>query len=160
MADQATQVTVAGLIAGFGSTVVIFRLQREVELQGEGQPTWIPWADYLVLAATSLALILGVFPVVSGLVPGSVAVALGMASNTGAVVLLFGYVFAILAHYRLLFGQRRTGSKGRTNPEPAEGWIVWLTALTAALLFGIVVCRSLLLCVVDRIQGVVCGGGS
>jgi hypothetical protein len=140
MIDQSTLVTVAALIAGFGSAVLVFRIQREVDMAAKGETTWVPWADRLIITATLLALVFGIFPFVSGFVVTPIANALAMAASSGAVVLLFGYVFAILAHYRLIFGGGRTGP--RDNPEPAERWIIWLTVIVAASVFGVVLCHS------------------
>lgn len=99
----------------------------------EREVIWIPWADRLVVAATMAALTLNVFPSISGFVSEGMATALGMAAGSSAVVLLAGYVLAILAHYRLIFTGNRTGY--RENPEPAERWITWVTSLTAVVIF-------------------------
>jgi len=47
------------------------------------------------------------------------------------VVLLIAYLFAPLAHYRLIVGRSRWGS--RTNPEPAEERIMWATIVLAGV---------------------------
>ena len=50
--------TVAGLISGFGITVFMFRIQRELQVRGQhpNWPNWLAWADYLVLAAIVIAI--------------------------------------------------------------------------------------------------------
>lgn len=141
MNDESVLVTVASIISGFGATVLVFRVQREAAMHRTQERTWIPWADWLVVSATLLALCLGVFPAISGLFDEGTSRMLSVSSNSAAVVLLAGYTLAILAHYRLIFGGGRTGA--RANPEPAEAWITVLAALAAALVFGLTSCRAL-----------------
>jgi hypothetical protein len=47
--------------------------------------------------------------------------------------MLAGYIFGILAHYRLILGKNQSGK--RDNPEPAEGIIVILAAVLAVVAF-------------------------
>lgn len=130
--NESTIVTVASLIGSFGAAVLVFRVQREASMDSGGEITWIPWADRLLLTAVLSSLLLGVFPVLSGL-GGEVVLRLATASTSAAVWLLAGYVLAILGHYRLILGRRRTGA--RSNPEPAERWITWITVGMAAVAF-------------------------
>jgi hypothetical protein len=44
-----------------------------------------------------------------------------------------GYIFAILAHYRFLLGKERKGP--RTNPEPAEKFVIIITTVTCIGVF-------------------------
>jgi hypothetical protein len=121
MLDPATLATVASIIAGFGAAMLAFRLEREVKAGDEGEPMWIAWADWLLIAATLISLSLGLLPVISGVIREPWQTAVASAGTSAAVVLTFGYVPAILAHYRLIFGGRRAGP--RTNPEPSERWL-------------------------------------
>lgn len=105
-------ITVASLIAGFGVAVIMFRLQRELSISDENwrrrrddsgahiTPTWVPFADYLVIGATLIALIGGVSPLLLPLDDGRLRHA--AAASAVATTLLAGYVPAILAHYRFI----------------------------------------------------------
>jgi peptidoglycan/LPS O-acetylase OafA/YrhL len=65
IADNETLATVASVIAGFGSAMLAFRLEREVEGQEQGQRAWIPWADWLLIAAILLSLAAVILPIVT-----------------------------------------------------------------------------------------------
>jgi hypothetical protein len=55
------------------------------------------------------------------------------AATTAAVVLTFGYVPTILAHYRLILRGRRRGP--RKNPEPPERWLAVTWGLSGLFVF-------------------------
>jgi hypothetical protein len=133
MRDANTLATVASIIAGFGAAMLAFRLEREVKAGDRGEPMWIAWADWLVIAATILSLALGLLPIVSGLVREPLQTALASAATSAAVVLTVGYVPAILAHYRLILHRGRRGS--RQNPEPSERWLTIGFAIAGAFMF-------------------------
>jgi hypothetical protein len=139
MPDPAVLATVAGIIAGFGSAMLLFRLQRELQMLDEGESTWIPWADRSLGAATLIAL-LAVLLLVSGLPPEPWRTRLASAFCTAAVLLLAGYFPAALAHYRLLFGASRSGP--RSNPEPGERGLTWFFVIVAAVGFVVVLGRN------------------
>jgi hypothetical protein len=130
MQDPETLATVASIIAGFGIAALVFRLQREIRMIELGEIVWLPWADWLIISATSLSLLLGVLPLVA--VPKSpLAIAVSAAACTGASVMLLGYPFSILAHYRIGLGRGRTGP--RVNPEPLERILVITTGVLAVV---------------------------
>ena len=87
----------AGVIVGFQVTVITLRLNREIEMGDRGERTWIPVADYLNLASFLVTLVaVFVLPAVGiGTVDGA-RVAFGLAA-----LLLAGWPFAILGHYKL-----------------------------------------------------------
>jgi hypothetical protein len=126
--------TVASITAGFGITVLFFRIDRELRIGQKGERIWIPWADWLLLAATLCSLVFVLLPMV--LFPESKALGLRLptAACAAALVSLAGYVVGVLAHYRLLFGRRRVDP--RVNPEPSERVVVLAT--TAAALGALV----------------------
>lgn len=130
MPDPALLATVAGVIGGFGSAMLLFRLQRELHMQARGERIWIPWADRSLGVATLIALLAVLLPLVAGLPPEPWRTRLASAFCTSAVLLLAGYVPTVLAHYRLLFGSLRSGP--RTNPEPGERGLTWFFAALAA----------------------------
>ena len=133
MGDIGTLGTVASLIAGFGGAMLFFRIQRELQMHEEMEVQWIPWADRLLILATLIALLLVLLPLVATTNRPGLMAYLPAAGCAAAVVLVAGYILAILAHYRLFFGWRRSGP--RTNPEPAERVLVLLTGIVALLTF-------------------------
>ena len=133
MRDPGTLATVASIIAGFGSAMLAFRLEREVTAGDEGERMWIAWADWLIIAATVVSLALGLLPIISGVVPDPPQSALASAATSASVVLTIGYVPAILAHYRLILGRHRRGR--RANPEPSEQWLTLVFAGLALVTF-------------------------
>ena len=139
MANVTTLATVASIIAGFGAAMLFFRIQRELQAHERMEWKWIPWADRLLIGATLVALLFVVLPLVAFTNrPGGMA-ELPAAACAAATVLVAGYVPAILAHYRLLFGSKSEGPG--SNPEPAERVIVILTLLLAAGAFLMVLFR-------------------
>lgn len=139
MTDVANLATVATVIAVFGGAMLFFRVQRELQTQEQLGPRSIPWADRLLIAATLVALLLVLMPLVAGSNRPGVWAQLPAAACTAAVSLIAGYILAILAHYRLILGGRRSGP--RVNPEPAEKWLVFVAIAAAALLFAMVLLR-------------------
>jgi hypothetical protein len=95
--------------------------------------SWFPRADRLLLAATITSIALVLVPILlfsSDFLHRRVPTA----GCVAAAVALGGYVFALLAHYRLLIGEDCTGP--RENPEPAEKWIIRATTWLALVLFA------------------------
>jgi hypothetical protein len=133
MPNEETLATVASIIAGFGAAMLAFRIEREVQGQEEGEATWIPWADALLIGAIFASLLLVILPIVSFQMARGFAARLPRAACSASCILVSGYILSILAHYRLLFGRKRRGE--RENPEPAERWLVIGTILVAAVLF-------------------------
>lgn len=119
----------ASVIAGFSLTVFIFRLSRELHLKEAGEPTWIPWADRLVLTAFFICVLTLIALLLLPIPPPWRVIVVG-AACVASLVLLAGYVPSICAHYRLWFGTRSTGE--RRNPEPAERFWVHATSIAAA----------------------------
>jgi hypothetical protein len=133
MADVGTLGTIASVIAGFGGAMLLFRLQRELEMQRETEVQWIPWADRLLILATLIALLLVLLPLVATTNRPGLLAHLPAAGCAAALILMAGYILAVLAHYRLFLGAGRRGP--RTNPEPAERAVVLATGLVALLAF-------------------------
>ena len=129
MVDNSTLAQVASIIAGFGATMLFFRIQREMDMAGEGEQVWMPWADWLLISATLIALVGSVLPVIITIFSPTFTTTLVRASCASATILLAGYIPSILTHYRLILGKNRSGP--RDNPEPAERAFVLLTVFTA-----------------------------
>ena len=83
-----------------------------------------------------MSLLLVIFPIVGLKSRPSLLASLPMAGCAATSMMVAGYIFGILAHYRLLFGKGRTGP--RDNPEPAERWIVILSVVLAIAVFLLV----------------------
>lgn len=118
--DGKALITVASIIAGFGVTVLMFRLQRELTISDENwrlaqtdrevriMPTWIPLADYLIVAAVTVALVFAILPLLMSPEPTRASLRLAATACTAATILLAGYVPAITAHYRFIYWLHKT----------------------------------------------------
>ena len=129
--DTESLATVASLIAGFGIAVLLFRIQRELAMQAEGHEIWIPWADWLLVLATVACLGGVLLPIVSGAFEPTTRLRIAASAASASVILVIGYVFSILAHYRLILSFGRTGR--RFNPEPSEAALVIAGLVTASI---------------------------
>src|ERR1700722_11256630 len=74
--------TVASILSGFGISVFMFRIQRELGVRDRHPewPNWLAWADYLVLAAIVLSLSLVMVPLVAFPAPSRFVFSLAAAS--------------------------------------------------------------------------------
>lgn len=127
---------IASIMAGFGSAMLFFRIERELRMGGKNEVTWIPWADWLLLSATLACLLLVILPMVALGPRRGMLQNLPAAGCSAASVMVAGYIFGILAHYRLILGKSRSGP--RDNPEPAERVLVLLAAALAIAAFCVV----------------------
>jgi hypothetical protein len=131
--DASTLATIASVISAFGSAMLFFRVQQ-LHMQKQEEIICLPVRDWLLVAATLMCLLLVIVPLVS-----FPAINLPAAAAGSAAILVAGYVFATLAHYRILFGykhvlwgERRKGL--RDHPEPSE-WYLTIAAFSFASLF-------------------------
>jgi hypothetical protein len=133
MDDPGTLSTIASIISAFGAAMLFFRIQRELQMGEKAERVWLPVADWLLVGATLLSLLFVIVPLVI-----FSAHRLPSGASGAAAVLVAGYVFAILAHYRILFGANRSGP--RSNPEPSELLFVILSVgcALAVLAFGLI----------------------
>jgi hypothetical protein len=125
--DRGTLATIASVISSFGIAMLFFRILRQLEMGKKGEAIWLPVADWLLVLAIILSLLVVIVPL---LILSQTA--LPAAASGAAAIMVAGYVFAILGHYRIFFGGKRTGL--RDNPEPWELFFV-VVALIAALCF-------------------------
>jgi hypothetical protein len=132
--------TVASILSGFGITVLMFRVERELAMRKENKVTRLAWADYLILAATSLSLIFVVLPLMLFRSLPEICITLSSASCAAAAILLAGYPFAIIDHYHIEWRKRSGhGLKG----EPGERIVVGTAVALAILAFvGIFIGRA------------------
>ena len=114
--DSGTLANFASVIGAFGAAILIFRIQRELHMGEQGERVWIPLADWLIIIATLVSLLLVIIPLVTVDAASPHYLKLPMAACGAAAVLVSGYVFAILAHYRIFFGRSRTGSRSLAEP--------------------------------------------
>jgi len=129
-------ISTASIIVGFGVTVIMFRVQRELHVLEElkRSPLWLAWADYLVIASVALAIVGVILPLLVLGGGGPKGLAASTALCAAAIVLQGGYIPAILAHYRIELGAERTGS--REKGEPLERLAVKLTVIGAVVVFA------------------------
>jgi hypothetical protein len=133
--DPGTLATIGSIIVAFGVPMLFFRIQRELQMRKHGEEVWLPWADKLLVTATVVSLLLVIVPITV-----SDNLKIPTAAVGASAIMVSGYVFAILAHYRIIcgrqsvfWGEQRTGS--RTNPEPSERCFVSLAFGFAIVLF-------------------------
>jgi len=133
--------TVASILTGFCISVFMFRIQRELGVRDRHPdwPNWLAWADYLIMLAIVLSVVLVILPLVAVPSPSRTAYSVAAASCAAASILLLAYPFAILDHYRIEIGTWRTreGEKPqeRHKSEPVERIIVIGAAALAAIAF-------------------------
>jgi small-conductance mechanosensitive channel len=130
MLDTTDLITVGSIVAAFSAVVIFFRIDRELKLKQAGISSWIPWADRLVISSSIGCLLLAILPLLL-FGRNHLARAVATSACSGSIILVTGYVPAILAHYRLIFGRTRTGLPIE-NPEPAERVIVLGSSAVAA----------------------------
>src|SRR5262249_14978371 len=137
--------TVASILSGFGISVFMFRIQRELRVRDANprSPNWLAWADYLILAAILLSLLLVVLPLIAIPEPSRVIYSIAAVTCAAASLLISTHPFAILDHYRIEIGTWRTREgehpKERHKGEPIERVIVVGAGALAALAFGTIV---------------------
>jgi hypothetical protein len=137
--------TVASLLSGFGITVFMFRIQRELQVRSlhPRWPNWLAWADYLVIATIVISVVLVVIPLVAVPEPGRLLYSIAGGACASAAILQLAYPFAILDHYRIEIGTWRT-ERGeppmeRHKGEPIEKIIVIGAGIVAATVFTVIV---------------------
>jgi len=133
--------TVASILTGFCISVFMFRIQRELRVRDEHPewPNWLAWADYLVISAMLLSVLLVVLPLMAFPQPSRLVYSIAAASCGAAAILLLGYPFAILDHYQIEIGTRSRRAKKpppRRKGEPLERVIVVSAMTVAALVFA------------------------
>ena len=138
MLSPEAYLTVASIFSGFGVTVLMFRLQREISIMEDpdrqDEPTWLAWADYLILIVVALSLLLVVLPIMLSDSANVVVHQLAAATCSACAILVAAYPWAILAHYRILFGSSRSGKRERG--EPAERLVVLVSGILATGIFA------------------------
>ena len=133
--------TVASILSGFGISVFMFRIQRELRVRDDHPewPNWLAWADYLILASILLSLLLVVLPLIAIAEPTRLAYSVAAGSCAAASILIAAYPFAILDHYRIEIGTERTREgerpEERHKGEPIERIIVLGAAILATIAF-------------------------
>jgi len=143
-ADAGTLASIASIISAFGTAMLFFRIERELQVAKEEEHVWLlhaelqapkeegfefvrlPYADWLLVGATLIFLLFVILPLLI-----CRDLTLPTAASGAATTLVAGYVLAILCHYRIafdknfvIFGDKRKGK--RTNPEPSERFFVGL----------------------------------
>ena len=114
--DSGTLANFASVIGAFGAAMLYFRIQRELHMKQQGERVWIPLADWLNILARLVSLLLVIVPLVTLDSASPNYLRLPMAACGAAAILVSGYVFAILAHYRIFFGSSRAGPRSLAEP--------------------------------------------
>jgi hypothetical protein len=127
--DTGTLSTIASVIAAFGAGMLFFRIQRELQMRDAEERNWIPWADWLLVSASLLALLGVLLPLVAAHPSSWIYQRVPAPACATTIVLIAFYPAAILAHYRLILDADRTGP--RDNPEPGEKTVVWIAIASA-----------------------------
>ena len=140
MPDPTILATVASIISALGAVMLFFRIQRELQMTQQNEDIWIPWADWLLIAATLTSLILVILPIVGVGPESKLVMKVAIAGCAASTTLVAGYILSVLAHYRLLFGKSRKGA--RENPEPVEKLLIRLTVGVSVVLFIVALIRS------------------
>ena len=133
--DTSALLTVASIISGFGITIFTFRLQREIQVMERNSKVWIPWADFLVIAAVMVSLLIGILPIIVLSSPPKLIYQIANGACAASIVMLAGYVPGKLAHYRFILAKNTP--KARQNPEPSERWIVIMFLCFAVTAFAV-----------------------
>ena len=137
--------TVASLLSGFGITVFMFRIQRELQVrqQHPNWPNWLAWADYLVIGTIVISVLLVVLPLIAVPEPSAFLYSIAAGGCAAAAILQLAYPFAILDHYRIEIGAWRTARgeapSERHKGEPIEKIIVIVAGIAATLAFAVIV---------------------
>ena len=137
--------TVASILSGFGISVFMFRIQRELGVRDKHPdwPNWLAWADYLVFATIILSLSLVVLPLIASPEPSELVFSVAAGACAATSLLMLAYPLAILDHYRIEIGVWRTkdgeSANVRRKGEPIEKAIVVITGLIAIVVFAWVV---------------------
>jgi hypothetical protein len=155
MIDPGTVVTVAGILSGFGITVMMFRIQRELERRGRfdhvSRGHRFAWADWLVIVPVSASLL--VVAMVMTLGAGRAVLRFATALCSGSASLMAGYLPAILAHYGIgpwpgLFKPTRRSAEQperqlseaprgpRRRPELERAWVLVVAGIAVLIFFG------------------------
>ncbi len=119
----------------------MFRIQRELRVRDQHPEwqNWLAWADYLILAAILLWLLLVVLPLMVMAEPSRLLYSVAAGSCAAASLLVAAYPLAILDHYRIELGTWRTrqgeSPQARHKGEPIERAIVIVAGVLAAVAF-------------------------
>lgn len=146
MLSSESYLSVASILSGFCVAVFVFRIQREVAIidrvenrdstSKEKPENWLAWSDYLIVTSILLSMLLVVLPLMVVHSVNDQLLRLAAASCAASSILLSAYPFAILDHYRILWGKER--KEKRLSGEPLERFIVIAALIVAAVVWGIV----------------------
>jgi hypothetical protein len=118
----------AGFLIALELGAFSWRLSREINMSERGEPTWLPVAEFLNLAAMVVAVV-GVFilPIAGFRSSRLPRVLLGV-----SLVLFVGHAFALAGHYELF----TPGPRSRPAPYATlQEWIAVGASILLAMLF-------------------------
>lgn len=140
MTNPGDLLTVASLVAGFGGTILVFRLQRELgpdvprESRTNAPSPWIPMADWMLFACVVLLLVFTVLPIL--VEPKWLNNRVPQAACSAAIVLFTFYIPSIVVHYRRYFWRKGNCTDYTTvKPDHAERIVIGVACGFAAVVF-------------------------
>ena len=126
---------IAAITSGFGTAVLIFRIEHESKMEIDGETVWLPLSDYLILTTIFSSLALVLVPIFIYPLLVDQYLKFFRAIIALSIVFELGYIFSILAHYRIIFSGHSSGP--RKNPEPPERVIFITTIIFGLLIFAL-----------------------
>ena len=103
--------TAGGILLGFQLTSFHFRLSRELKFRDEGDTTWLPWADLLMLISM-VVIVLCIFLLPLLGLEGAFSInAFGV-----SLILFAAYPFALAGHYELFTSKAKDARQGGHLP--------------------------------------------
>lgn len=94
-------ITLAVALLGFQLVAAAWRIQREVQMEAEGEITWLPYCDWLNLVGIIVTTLI-IFLTMSGVTGRPIVLLLGL-----TIIFIAGYPFTIAGHY-MLYTERQT----------------------------------------------------
>jgi hypothetical protein len=149
MPAQDVLASISSIVAGFGTAVLLFRIQRELYMDEKKQPQWVPGSDWMLIVAIGLSLLFVLLPITAINFSSTIGSRIPVASCAASLILMAGYPFAILAHYRLILysniengtpsiGPEEDQNNGRVRTEPAEAKVILVTGIVSVFV-GVII---------------------
>ena len=112
--------TAAAVLIGFQIAAFTWRINREIEMEGEDETTWVTLADGLV-GVSFLVVVIGVFAApLKGLISAETA-----AKLLGVGLFIFAaHAFVLIGHYNLYCSWDKTSTRGRVTKQEWVAFIV------------------------------------
>lgn len=124
----------AGIVFAFQIQMVRWRIDRELRMEAESERVWFPLCDWLnLLSMMVTAAFVFVLPML-GWPTTDGALVLARTGFGLSVVLLIGYLLALIGHYRLFFP--------RKGPRPLSTLQEWSAVIVTLIFAALYVAHS------------------